>query len=46
MEQVDFFSAWQVTFKSNGPDKKEEPNAMKTSECKKVLTLLLSLLHL
>ena len=23
MEQVDFFSAWQVTFKSNGPDKKE-----------------------
>ena len=23
MEQVDFFSAWQVTVKSNGPDKKE-----------------------
>ena len=23
MEQVDFFSAWQVTFKSNGTDKKE-----------------------
>ena len=23
MEQVDFFSAWQVTFKRNGPDKKE-----------------------
>ena len=23
MEQVDFFSAWHVTFKSNGPDKKE-----------------------
>ena len=23
MEQVDFFSAWQVTFKRNGPDKEE-----------------------
>ena len=23
MEQVDFFSAWQVPFKRNGPDKEE-----------------------
>ena len=36
---IDFFSAWQVTFKSNGPDKKER------TKRNEYVGMLLSLLH-